>query len=130
VHRIRSLKANTARPRTPDFEVPEGFSFDNHVASSPWQHRFHEIVNARLRLTGELLTRGASLFPGATVAPAEDGEGVLVELPVTFLDGLLRFCLQLGPECRVEAPEDARQRVKDMASRILEKHSPREEVAA
>ncbi len=130
VHRIRSLKANTARPRSPDFEVPEGFAFDDHVASYPWQHRFHPRVDVRLRLTGELLSRAAALFPGASVAPAEDGEGVLVDLPVTFLDGLLRFCLQLGPACRVESPEDAKTRVKEMAARILEKHGVREEVAA
>ncbi|MGZ3457367.1 MAG: helix-turn-helix transcriptional regulator [Archangium sp.] len=130
VHRIRSLKANTARPRTPDFEVPEGFSFDDHVATYPWQHRFHARMDVRLRLEGELLGRAASLFPGAAVAPAEDGAGVRVELPVTFLDGLLRFCLQLGPDCRVESPEEACQRVKEMAARILEKHAPREEVAA
>ncbi|WNG39660.1 WYL domain-containing protein [Archangium violaceum] len=130
VHRIRSLKANTARPRSPDFEVPEGFSFDNYVATYPWQHRFHARMDVRLRLTGELMGRAASLFPGASVAPAPDEAGVLVELPVTFLDGLLRFCMQLGPDCRVESPEDARERVKAMAASILEKHAPREEVAA
>lgn len=130
VHRIRSLKANTARPRTPDFEMPEGFSFDNHVASYPWQHRFHARMDVRLRLTGELMARAASLFPGSSVAPAEDGEGMLVELPVTFLDGLLRFCMQLGPGCRVEFPEEAQSRVKQMAARILEQHGVREEVAA
>ncbi|WP_309897144.1 WYL domain-containing protein [Archangium sp.] len=130
VHRIRSLKANTARPRSPDFEVPAAFSIDDHVASYPWQHRFHERVDVRLRLTGELLSRGPALFPGASVAPAEDGEGVMVDLSVTFLDGLLRFCMQLGPACRVEAPDDARQRVKEMAERILEKHAAPEGVAA
>jgi proteasome accessory factor B len=130
VHRIRSLKVNTARPRSPDFEVPDTFTADAHVASYPWQHRFHARMDVRLRLTGELMGRGPALFPGASVAPAEDGEGVLVELPVTFLDGLLRFCMQLGPDCRVESPEDARGRVKEMATRILEKHAVREEVAA
>jgi proteasome accessory factor B len=55
---------------------------------------------------------------------------MLVELPVTFLDGLLRFCMQLGPGCRVESPEDAQARVKQMAARILEQHGAREEVAA
>jgi proteasome accessory factor B len=126
VHRIRSLKVNTARPRSADFEVPGDFAFDNHVATYPWQHRFHARMDVRLRLTGELMARAASLFPGASVAPAEDGASVQVELPVTFLDGLLRFCLQLGPDCRVESPEGARSQVKEMAARILEKH----EVAA
>ena len=129
VHRIRSLKANTARPRTPDFEVPEPFSFDDYVARYPWQHRFHERLEARLRLTGELAARASTLFPGAEVAPVSGGEGVLVTLAVTYLDGLLRFCLQLGPDCHVESPEQARESVRLMASAILERHA-RREVAA
>jgi proteasome accessory factor B len=130
VHRIRSLKVNTSRPRTPDFEVPADFSFDDHVASFPWQHRIHARRDVRLRLTGELAPRAASLFPGARVLPAVDDEGVGVELSVTYLDGLLRFCLQLGPACRVESPEDARARVREMASRILALHADGNEVAA
>jgi len=128
VHRIRSLKVNTSRPRTPDFEVPEGFCFDDHVASYPWQHRLHARMDVKLRLLGELAPRAESLFPGATVASGD--EGVSVTLPVTYLEGLLRFCLQLGPACRVESPEEARVRVREMASRILDMHSVRDEVVA
>ena len=128
VHRIRALKVNTARPRTPDFEVPERFSFDDYVASYAWQHRFHEPEPVRLRLTGELAARAAMLFPGASLAPGP--EGVLVTLPtVTYLDGLLRYCLQLGADCQVEAPERARASVKAMAQAIIERHA-RREVAA
>ncbi|WP_434387670.1 helix-turn-helix transcriptional regulator [Melittangium boletus] len=130
VHRIHALKPNTARPRTPDFDVPAGFSSDDYVASYPWQHRFHPRLEARLRLTGELAGRAATLFPGAQVTPAAEGGGMLVTLGVTFLDGLLRFCMQLGPECHVEGPEEGRQGMKDMATRILQKHAPRSEVAA
>ena len=130
VHRIRSLKVNTARPRTPDFEVPEGFSFDDYVASYPWQNRIHERQAVRLRLTGELVSRAATLFPGATLEPAADGTSVGVALPVTYLDGLLRFCLQLGPACAVESPEEALTKVREMASLILQKHASKEEVAA
>ncbi len=46
------------------------------------------------------------------------------KLSVTYLDGLLRFCLALGPDCRVEAPEAAVARVREMATRILERHAP------
>ena len=122
VPRIRELKVNTAKPRTPDFEVPADFSLDAHVAYYPWQHRFHERLDVQVRLTGELAPRAASLFPGAHVTPAPEGGDMLVTLPVTYLDGFLRFCLQLGPECRVESPERAREDVTTMARRILEKH--------
>ncbi len=50
VHRIRELKVNTAKPRTPDFEVPADFSLDSHVAYYPWQHRFHEPMEVTLSL--------------------------------------------------------------------------------
>ena len=130
VHRVREMKVNTARPRTPDFQVPEDFTLDAHVAYFPWQHRFHEPVEVTLRLSGALATRAASLLPGATLEPSEEGV-VLARMRVTFLDGLVRFCLQLGPDCRVEGPERARARVKEMATRILERHAgPREGVNA
>ncbi len=121
VHRIRGLKANTARPRTPDFQVPADFSLDTHVAYFPWQHRFHEQVEVVLHLSDTLASRAAGLLPGATLAPAEAG-GVRARLPVTFLDGLLRFCLALGPDCRVEGPERAQARLREMASRIVACH--------
>ena len=73
VHRIRELKVNTAKPRTPDFEVPADFSLDSHVAYYPWQHRFHEPMEVTLLLRGEPAQRVSSLFPGAAVEPADNG---------------------------------------------------------
>ncbi|MBJ6761067.1 WYL domain-containing protein [Myxococcaceae bacterium JPH2] len=123
VHRIRELKVNTAKPRTADFEVPADFSLDAHVAYFPWQHRIHAMEEVVLRLSGALASRAAGLFPGAVLEPAEDGV-VRARLPVTYLDGLIRFCLSLGADCRVESPEGARSRLRDMATRIVEKHAP------
>jgi proteasome accessory factor B len=125
VQRIRELKMNTARPRTPDFEVPADFSLDAHVAYYPWQHRFHAPMEVVLLLRGDSAQRVASLFPGAAVEPAE--AGVRARLSVTSLDGLLRFCLALGPECRVESPEPAVTHVRQMAALILERHAPIDE---
>ncbi|WP_225409932.1 helix-turn-helix transcriptional regulator [Stigmatella hybrida] len=122
VHRIRELKVNPSKPRTPDFEVPAEFSLDAHVAYFPWQHRFHEPMEVTLSLRGDAAQRVSSLFPGATVEP--EGERVRARLGVTFLDGLLRFCLALGQDCRVEAPEAAVNRGHEMARRILERHAP------
>jgi proteasome accessory factor B len=125
VHRIRELKVNTSKPRTPDFEVPAGFSLDAYVGEYAWQHRFHEPLEATLLLRGELAPRAASLFPGAKVEP--DGDRVRARLSVTYLEGLLRFCMALGPDCRVEAPEPAVTRVREMAQRIAERHAAAEE---
>ncbi len=125
VHRIRELKVNTAKPRTPDFEVPANFSLDAYVAYYPWQHRFHEPMEVTLVLRKDAAQRASSLFPGASLEP--DGEHVRARLGVTYLDGLLRFCMALGPDCRVEAPEPAVTRVREMGSRILERHAATEE---
>jgi proteasome accessory factor B len=119
-HRIRALKMNTAKPRTPDFEVPPDFSLDAHVAQYPWQHRFHAPVDVELELRGELAARAESLLPGAPVT--REGDVARVRVPTTFQDGLLRFCLALGPGCRVLAPEAARARLREMAERVLQHH--------
>jgi proteasome accessory factor B len=123
VHRIRELKVNTARPRTPDFEVPADFSLDAHVAYFPWQYRFHEPLEVTLQLTGPQASRAGSLFPGAALEPVSEGV-VRARFPVTFLDGLTRFVLSLGQDCRVEGPPAARERLEQMAANILAKHAP------
>ncbi|MCE9669426.1 WYL domain-containing protein [Myxococcus stipitatus] len=126
VHRVRELKVNTARPRTPDFQVPEDFSLDNHVAYFPWQHRFHAPVEVTLRLSGALSSRAAGLFPGAALEPLEAGV-TRARLPVSFLDGLARFCLSLGPDCLVEGPESAQARLREMGARVVNRHADAQE---
>ena len=121
VHRIRQLKMNTAKPRTPDFEVPQDFSLDAHVAHYPWQHRFHPPVDVELELRGELAARAESLLPGAPVT--REAGVARVRVPTTYTDGLLRFCLALGPGCRVLSPEPARARLREMAERVLQRHA-------
>jgi proteasome accessory factor B len=115
---------NTAKPRTPDFEVPADFSLDAHVAHYPWQHRFHPPLDVELELSGELAARAESLLPGAPVV--REGGIAHVRVTTTFTDGLLRFCLQLGPDCRVRAPESARLRLREMAERVLQRHADAE----
>jgi proteasome accessory factor B len=122
VHRIRSLQVNAARPRSPDFEVPEGFKLDDHVAQYPWQHAFHPAVDVTLRLTGELANLGERLFPPAQISAGSEGTSVIVS--ATDLEGLLRFALSLGHQAQVLAPEKARARWREMAAHILELHQP------
>jgi proteasome accessory factor B len=82
-------------------------------------------MEVTLLLRKDAAQRASSLFPGASLEPT--GEHVRAKLGVTYLDGLLRFCMALGPDCRVEAPEPAVTRVREMGSRILERHAPTEE---
>lgn len=121
VHRIRGLTVNASKPRSPDFELPEGFRIDDYVASAPWQHRFHAPVEVTLLLERALAPLAERLFPGAQAAP--DGEGTRVTVTATFLDGLLRYALSLSPDCRVRAPASAVDRFGELATTIAEAHA-------
>jgi proteasome accessory factor B len=120
VHRIRSFKVNPFKPKTPDFDVPRDFHLDDHVASYPWQHRIHSPVPVTLSLRGEIANLAARLFPDAKVQQAGTCSEAVVT--ATYVDGLLRYALSLGPDCAVLAPADAVERWKQMAGRILEAH--------
>jgi proteasome accessory factor B len=121
VHRLRELKVNPSRPRTPDFSVPEDFQVDHYVASYSWQHRFHAPMAVTLKLSGELSELGARAFPDGQVEPLEEGAST-VRLTVRYLDGLLRYALSLGPSCQVVAPPDAAQKWREMNAKILSLH--------
>lgn len=122
VHRIRDLKVNPSKPRSADFQVPADFKLDDHVANYPWQHRFHEPIVATLALKGELARLAARLFPGAQVESA--GDEARVKVRASFLEGLARYALSLGAECRVLEPPDAVEQWRQMASRVLARHQP------
>ncbi len=121
VHRIRQLKANPARPRTPDFEVPADFKLDDYVASHPWQPQIHPKLTVEVELTGELVGMAPRLFPAQSVVQQDGRARVTVE--VTYLEGLLRYLLSLGDTCRVCSPPEAVRAFKDMMERVLAAHA-------
>jgi len=121
VHRIRDLKVNPLKPRSTDFEVPDDFRLDEYVASYPWQHRFHEPLRVELQLRGELAPLARLAFPTGRVGAK--GQKATVEVDATYLDGLVRYALSLGPHCEVIGPASAVERWKQMASRVLAAHS-------
>jgi proteasome accessory factor B len=120
-HRIRDLKVNPLKPRSSDFEVPSKFRLDDYVASYPWQHRFHEPVRVELELGGELAPLAQSAFPTGRVRA--NGQKASVDVEATYVDGLVRYALSLGPHCKVVSPASARDRWKQMASRVLAAHA-------
>jgi proteasome accessory factor B len=122
VHRIRSVKINELKPRTPDFDVPSDFRLDDYVAAFPWQYRFHPPVDVELTLTGELAPLASRLFASEEVVPGESRGASRVRVRATDLEGLLRYALSLGAACRVEGPEEAVNLYRQMAGRVLERH--------
>lgn len=121
VHRVRQLTVNTAKPRSPDFEVPADFKLEAYVASFPWQHRFHEPVSVTLALWGELARLAPRLFPDGKVEVQPSRTTVV--LAASYLEGLSRYALSLGPGCRVLAPPKAVAQWREMAQRVLTQHA-------
>ncbi len=119
VHRVRALEVNALKPKSPDFEVPDGFSVDAHVASWPWQHRFHEPVDALVELGGELTALQPALLPGARPV---DGERTHFRVTVTNLSGLLKAALSWGPKARVLSPATAVDDERQAMQRVLRAH--------
>ena len=121
VHRIRELKVNEAKPRSADFEVPKDFHLDDYVAAFPWQHRFHAPVDVTLELSGELAAMAKGLFHSD--AEVDEHTGISrVTISATWVDGLLRHALSLGPSCKVVAPPEAKARLAEMTAKILRAH--------
>jgi len=127
VHRIREMKVNTAKPRSADFEVPADFKLEDYVAAHPWQPRIHGPVEVKLALSGELSRLAARLFPGAQVVSQEGVAQVLVR--ATYVDGLLRYALSMGAECKVLEPPEAVEGWRSMAQRVLARHQERRGVS-
>jgi proteasome accessory factor B len=119
VHRISKLVVNTARPKSPDYEVPASFALEDFVATWPWQHRFHEPLDVDVLLTGELSALAGSLFPAQ---PSVDPKGHRVTIAATDLDGLVKYVLSLGPEAKILAPERAVLRYRELATRVANAH--------
>lgn len=120
VHRIRSLKVNSTKPRSPDFTVPAEFRLEDWVATFPWQHRFHAPVPVELELTQDLAPIAGKLF---ATEPRAEGAAARVTVVATDLDGLLRYVLSLGAQARVLGPPDAVARARAMAEKLLAGHA-------
>jgi len=75
-----------------------------------------------LSLRGDLAPLAGRIFPDAKV-DSKAGESTAVVV-ATFLDGLLRYVLSLGGDCRVVAPPQAVSRWRQMADKILSSHAP------
>lgn len=120
--RILDLRPHEQRPRTPDFEVPAGFSVEAHVAVEPWQYGVHAPVIADLRLDPEVALLARPKFGnGATVTPTEGG-AVRVEVTTTNGDALVREVLGLSPLAELAGPPRLRERAAAAAARIALAH--------
>src|SRR5262249_34851146 len=89
----------------------------------PWQHRIDAPVEVVLSLRGDLAPLAGRIFPDAKV-DSKAGESTAVVV-ATFLDGLLRYVLSLGGDCRVVRPPPAGSRWRQKADKVRDAPAPR-----
>src|SRR3984893_16887947 len=107
IDRIETLRANESKPSQPDCQVPAGSAAGATAGARPWQWVGTPARTVRLRFAAgsELLAERA--FD----APAErDAKGALLDLPFSYLDGLIPEVLSFGDRVWIESPADAREK--------------------
>jgi proteasome accessory factor B len=122
VNRIEELSMNEFRPKTPDYEVPQGFDIARYAAEQPWEHKIHEPVDVVIELAKEIAPTASRLFPGAQVSNRKNGTA-LAKVRATYLDGLIRRAVALGTGARVVEPKEAVQRTKQMLTQVAGGHA-------
>lgn len=119
VHRIHLMQVNPQKPKSPDFELPADFRLDAHVASWPWDHRFHPPQPVQVELRGELVPLAGSYFPHPVFT---QGQVARVDFSATNLPGLAQYVLSLGPDARVVGGAEARATYRAMLERVVVAH--------
>ncbi|HCF58696.1 MAG TPA: WYL domain-containing protein [Myxococcales bacterium] len=115
--RLRALKVNAKEPSKPDYEIPADFNVRAYSAQQPWDYWIHAEQEACVRLRGGLAGLASSLLPGARIEE-QSPDSVLARLTVRDLDALVRYALSLGPEAEIVAPEQGRERARQMLGRL------------
>lgn len=110
--RIQALQVNSAAPRTADFAPPARFSLAEHAHQDPWEYRKHAPVKARVGLDPTVGAEVLASFGERARTKEDPRHGIVVELEVTNLDGLLRHVLALGDQAEVLAPKELRDRAR------------------
>ncbi len=121
VARIESLAVNASAPRTPDFAPRKDFSLADHATREPWEFWEHAPVRCRVRVDAaapaEVL---ASFGPRAKVEDA--GNGAVVELEASNVEGLVRHVLALGEVAEVLAPRKVRERAREVLAALARRN--------
>jgi proteasome accessory factor B len=108
VGRIQELSVNATAPRTPDFEIPEGFELREFATRESWEYAIHAPQRCTVRLDPPVSPEARAGFGPRAEAREEDG-GLVVELTATNAEALVRHVLSLE-RAEVVAPKALRDR--------------------
>ncbi len=103
VSRMAALSVHAARPKTPDFEVPDGFDVGSFIGL-PFQYGATPAFEATIRFAPGRAWSAPALTGGrGTLAEAPDG-GLLWRITARDERAVLRWALAHGPGIDIVAP--------------------------
>jgi proteasome accessory factor B len=114
LERIEALAVNGAAPRTPDFDLPDGFELRELATREPWEYALHPPRRCTVRLDPPVSPEARASF-GARAEVREEGGSALVELTVTNAEALVRHVLSLD-RAELVAPAELRARAASALS--------------
>ena len=117
VSRMDDVKQNQRAPKSPDYEVPEDFSLQNHLDLRAWELGEDETLNVDVRFHFPLSLRMERNREGELIRSEPDG-GAIRRFQVARPDPFLRWILSLAGEAQIIEPEELRTELREMAERI------------
>lgn len=122
IERMSALRKNSARPRSPDFEVPANFDVRVHAKVPPWRYDAHDPVTVEIALDPETAWLAERNFEAAG-RPERDV--VVVTFEATNTDAVIEWVLSMGPRARVVSPTALAGRVRAELQAILSRYGAR-----
>jgi len=120
VSRMEDLEVEQARPKTPDFEPPEGFDVASYMLM-PFQYG-PKTAEATLRFSGSAARRAVALASGqGRLTSAGDGT-VLWRVPVADLRLLRRLVVANGPGIEAVSPVELQEALTAGLREVIEAH--------
>lgn len=119
VSRMTAL-AVAPRPKTPDFEAPEGFDVASYMLM-PFQYG-PRAVEATLRFTGPAAQRATALVANQGKLSGDGSGGCVWTVPVASEDLLARWVVEHGPGIEVVSPQSLAARVRDGLAEVVRLH--------
>ncbi len=112
--RMKALKINPKRPRTPDYEIPSNFSLKRYQNQQQWELDFHEPILVTLQVSRHRLPE---LLPQLVTAN-RTGEQTF-QLKVTNKSGLMPWILSQKTDVQVLEPLQIQSEIREALASLL-----------